>query len=93
MKDPYDIVVCPIVTEKGTYMKEINQQYLFQVSRGSNKIEIRRAIESIYKVKVDKVRTLLVRGKAKRHRLACGKAPDWKKAIVTLKDGESIEFV
>ena len=93
MKEPLDIVVCPIVTEKGTVLRERNGQYLFKVQKDSNKIEIKRAIEGIYKVKVDRVNTVLVHGKSKTMGRFTGRTPDWKKAIVTLKEGESIEFV
>ena len=93
MKEPLDIVISPVITEKGTAMKDFNGQYLFRVARDANKIEIRRAIEKIYKVKVDNVNTLFVRGKKKRMGIARGKTPDWKKAVVTLKEGESIDFV
>ncbi len=93
MKDPLDIVVCPVITEKGTALKERDGQYIFKVTKTSNKIEIKRAIEKIYKVKVEKVNTLMVRGKTKRMRMSRGKTPDWKKAIVSLQEGESIEFI
>ena len=93
MKDPLDIVICPVITEKGTALKDRDGQYLFKVNRTANKIEIRRAVEKIYKVKVEKVNTLMVRGKTKRMRMSRGKTPDWKKAIVTLPEGESIEFI
>jgi large subunit ribosomal protein L23 len=93
MKDPLDIVVCPVITEKGTALKERNGQYLFKVAKISNKIEIKRAVEKIYKVKVEKVNTLTVRGKTKRMRMSRGRTPDWKKAVVTLQEGESIEFI
>ncbi len=93
MKDPLDIVVCPVVTEKGTALQERDGQYLFKVRKSANKIEVKRAIEEIYKVKVDKVNTLSVHGKLKRLGRSPGKTPDWKKAIVTLKEGESIEFI
>jgi len=93
MKNPLDIVGYPLVTEKGTSLKDRNRQYLFMVAKESNKIEIKRAVEKIYSVKVAKVNTLVVSGKMKRWRMTYGKTPDWKKAIVTLKEGESIEFV
>lgn len=93
MKNPLDIVRYPLVTEKGTSLKDNNRQYLFRVAKDANKIEIKRAVEKIYNVKVEKVNTLLVSGKRKRWRMTYGTTPEWKKAIVTLKDGESIEFV
>lgn len=93
MKNPLNIVLYPLVTEKGTSLKDNNRQYLFKVAKDSNKIEIKRAVEKIYNVKVEKVNTLVVSGKTKRWRMTYGKTPEWKKAIVTLKEGESIEFV
>jgi len=93
MKEPLDIVISPMVTEKGTDQKEKDNKYQFKVSADANKIEIKRAIESIYKVKVAEVNTMVVRGKSTRWRRIWGKLPDWKKAVVTLKEGESIEFI
>jgi len=93
MKNPLEIIAYPLVTEKGTGLKEKNRQYVFKVAKDTNKIEIKRAVEKIYSVKVKKVNTLIMGGKKKRWRMNWGKTPDWKKAIVTLKEGESIEFV
>ena len=86
----YDIVKTLIRTEKGT-MLEPERKYLFQVAKNSNKIEIKRAVEEIYKVKVQDVNTSTVRGKLKRVRQEEGKTTPWKKAIVTLKEGHKIE--
>jgi len=86
----YDIVKTLIRTEKGTVL-ESERKYLFQVDRRSTKIDIRKAIESIYKVKVQDVNTIIVPGKKKRVRQALGRTPDWKKAVVTLKQGSKIE--
>jgi large subunit ribosomal protein L23 len=91
MKYSQDIVKSLIRTEKGANLLPLNK-YLFWVDRSSNKIEIRNAIEDIYKVKVDSVNTTMVRGKAKRVRYAVGKTSDWKKAIVTLKEGSKIDI-
>ena len=90
MKDPHDIVKGMIRTEKGSAMMPFNK-YLFWVEKSANKIEIRKAIQDIYKVKVDSVNTLMMRGKSKRVRYAIGKTPDWKKAIVTLAEGNKID--
>ncbi|OGW75166.1 MAG: 50S ribosomal protein L23 [Omnitrophica bacterium RBG_13_46_9] len=90
MRDPYSIVISILRTEKGTHLLPINK-YLFWVEKNANKLEIKSAVEEIYKVKVKKVNTTAVRGKNKRVRLVEGKTPDWKKAIVTLKPGEKIE--
>ena len=92
MKDPHDIVKGMIRTEKGANLLPLSK-YLFWVDKSSNKIEIRKAVEDIYKVKVDGVNTISMRGKAKRVRYAIGKTPDWKKAIVTLKEGSKIDIV
>lgn len=91
MKHAQDIVKGMIRTEKGSVMMAENK-YLFWVDRSSNKIEIKKAVEDIYKVKVDGVNTIMMRGKSKRVRYAVGKTPDWKKAIVTLKEGQKIDI-
>ena len=90
MKDPHDIVKGMIRTEKGANLMPLNK-YLFWVDKGSNKIEIKKAVEDIYKIKVDGVNTITMRGKSKRVRYAIGRTPDWKKAIVTLKEGSKID--
>ena len=87
----HHIIRRPLVTEKSTLMREGNQ-YLFEVDPRANKIEIKQAIETLFKVTVLEVRTLPVRGKAKRLGRFQGKLPDWKKAIATLKAGDSIEL-
>jgi len=86
----YDIIKTLVRTEKGTILEQ-DRKYLFQVSSRSNKIEIRKAVEEIYKVKVAAVNTTIVRGKQKRVRQAVGSTTPWKKAIVTLKEGQKIE--
>jgi large subunit ribosomal protein L23 len=90
MKDPHDILRGMIRTEKGANLMSMNK-YLFWVDTKANKIEIRYAVENIYKVKVDSVNTISMRGKIKKVRYATGKTPDWKKAIVTLKEGNKID--
>lgn len=90
MKNPHDIVKGMIRTEKGATLMPMNK-YLFWVGKAANKIEIRAAVEDIYKVKVDAVNTVMMRGKNKRVRYVNGKTPDWKKAIVTLKEGSKID--
>ena len=90
MKNAHDVVKGMIRTEKGSTMLPLNK-YLFWVDKSSNKIEIKKAIEDIYKVKADSVNTVMMRGKLKRVRYAIGKTSDWKKAIVTLKVGEKID--
>lgn len=91
MKDAYQIIEQPLVTEKSIAGVEYSK-YTFRVSRAANKIEIAKAIEEIFNVKVDNVNTMTVKGKKKRvGRHPEGKTPDWKKAIVTLKPGNKIE--
>ncbi len=82
----------PLVTEKVTKLQEELNQYVFQVSKQANKIEIKRAVEMRFDVKVAKVRTMNVRGKLKRLGRFTGRQPSWKKAIVTLEKGESIDL-
>ncbi|MDQ6631561.1 MAG: 50S ribosomal protein L23 [Verrucomicrobiota bacterium] len=89
----FDIIKTIRVTEKGTRQSEKLNQYTFKTDRRANKIQIRQAIQELFKVKVIKVNTLSVRGKARRQRTAAaGKTPDWKKAIVTLKEGDKINL-
>lgn len=90
MKDPHDIVKGMIRTEKGSAMLPMNK-YLFWVDKKSNKIEIKKAVQDIYKVKVASVNTMVVPGKAKRVRYTVGYTPDWKKAVVTLSEGSKID--
>ena len=90
MEDTYKTLKSLLRTEKGTEMLPYNK-YLFWVDRDANKISIKKAIEEVYKVKVKDVNTITSRGKKKRVRFQEGKTPDWKKAIVTLKEGEKID--
>ncbi len=87
------IVKSLLVTEKGTRLKEAGNQYTFEVDRGANKLEIRREVERRFNVKVADVNTMMRRGKAKRLRTASyGHTPDWKRAVVTLQAGQTIEM-
>jgi large subunit ribosomal protein L23 len=87
----FDIVKTVRLTEKGTRQGEKLNQYTVVADRRANKIQIRQAVQELFKVKVIKVNTLNVRGKARRKRTAqAGKTPDWKKALVTLKEGDKI---
>ena len=82
-----------MVTEKGTRLKEAANQYVFEVDRGANKLEIRRAVEQQFNVKVKEVNTMTRQGKAKRLRTAAyGRTATWTRAVVTLQDGQSIEM-
>ena len=88
----YDIIKRPLVTEKTNIQKEDSNQVTFEVDTRANRIEIKRAVEQIFKVKVAKTRTVNVKGKIKRRGRILGKRKDWKKAIVTLYPGERIDF-
>jgi len=90
---PEQIIKRPLVlTEKGTNLKETQNQYIFEVARTANKLEIRHAIETLFSVGVKEVRTLIVRGGMRRMGRGYAKTQNWKKAIVALKAGETIEF-
>lgn len=92
MKSVYDVVTSPLITEKGTLVSELGNQVLFRVRRDANKDDIRRAVEALFKVKVEKVRTLNLLGKARRVGKHIGRRPAWKKAYVTLAEGHRIDF-
>jgi large subunit ribosomal protein L23 len=89
---PYEIIKRPLITEKTNIQKEEYNKVTFEVDRSANRVEIRRAVEKIFNVKVASVRTMHVSGKVKRRGKVQGKRRDWKKAIVTLMAGERIEF-
>ena len=90
MKTPYDTLVSLLRTEKGTDLLPLNK-YMFIVDMKVNKFQVKEAVEQIYKVKVTKVNVLIASGKAKRVRYQLGRTADWKKAIVTLKQGDKID--
>ena len=92
MKDARSVVKKLLITEKGTVLREKQNQYHFEVANDSNKIDIKRAIETIFSVKVADVRTMLVRGKEKRMGRFTGRRPNWKKAVVTLQPDQKIEL-
>ncbi|HEU4726652.1 MAG TPA: 50S ribosomal protein L23 [Kofleriaceae bacterium] len=105
MRDAQSIIRRPLLTEKSSRLRETGgaadrhaegdtyaQKVVFEVARDANKIEIRGAIQSLFKVTVTSVRTLVVRGKQKRVGRFSGRRPSWKKAFVTLKPGDNIEF-
>ena len=92
MKSVFDVVTSPLITEKGTMVGELGNQFVFRVRRDANKDQIRHAIETLFKVKVEKVRTLNLLGKMRRVGKHAGKRPDWKKAYVTLAEGQRIDF-
>ena len=88
----YDIIIRPLITEKTSIQKEDHNQVSFEVDRRANRVEIRRAIEKIFDVRVADVRTMQVKGKVKQRGRVVGKRRDWKKAIVNLMPGERIDF-
>lgn len=88
----YDIIKRPIITEKTNTQKDQFNQVTFEVDQRANRIEVQRAVEQIFNVKVADIRTQHVRGKFKRRGRILGKRRNWKKAIVTLMPGERIEF-
>jgi large subunit ribosomal protein L23 len=88
----YEIIKRPLITEKTNIQKELHNQLTFEVDRRANRIEIKRAIETIFNVRVAAVRTAQVTGKIKRRGRILGKRRDWKKAVVTLRPGERIDF-
>ncbi len=93
MRTVHEIIVAPVITEKSTLLKERRGALVFRVERRANKVEIRQAIEKLFKVKVASVRTENVRGKIKRMGRYEGRRADWKKAYVTLRPGErTIEY-
>jgi len=92
VKEAHQIIKRPLITEKSTRQKEEGNQIAFVVDPKANKIEIRQAVEKLFKVKVLRVRTMNLVGKRKRLGRFFGWESDWKKAIVTLREGDRIEF-
>jgi large subunit ribosomal protein L23 len=88
----YDVIKKPLVTEKTTLEKDARNIIAFEVSRDANKIEIKDAVEKLFKVEVTAVKTVNVAGKVKRFGKNIGKRSNWKKAYVTLKEGSSVDF-
>lgn len=86
----HDIILRPVLTEKSTQLREVQNKYSFMVQPKANKNEVKRAVEETLNVKVENVRIVNVLGKEKRLGRFSGKRPDWKKAIVTLKEGEKL---
>lgn len=92
MKDLSKVIKRPLITEAGATMRELHNQYYFEVSPDANKHEIRQAVEHYFGVKVTQVRTMNYRGKVKRMGRFMGKRADWKKAVVTLAPGDAIDL-
>ena len=88
----YSVIKRPIVTEKTSIQKENDNQITFEVDKGANRVQIRKAVEEIFKVQVIGVRTAHVRGKFKQRGRIIGKRRDWKKAVVKLTPGQRIDF-
>ncbi len=92
--DPRQIIIRPIITEKATRLKDEQRTVVFEVHPKANKIQIKQAVEKLFNVKVESVRTVKVRGKRRRVRFRVGRTKNWKKAYVKLKEGEKmIEFI
>ena len=89
---PQEVVLRPVVTEKTLRLAENDNAYTFRVARNANKVEIRRAIENLFSVKVESVRTANFIGKHRRMGRYFGVTPSWKKAVVRVKEGDTIEF-
>ncbi len=92
MKSQFSLISKPYITEKVLLLKEEGNKVVFQIRKDTNKIELKNAVESIFNVKVENINTLNVKGKKKRLGRHEGKRADWKKAIVTLKEGDTIEY-
>ncbi len=90
--EPHQVVYRPLVTEKGTHVSERDNSYTFRVNRLATKIDIRKAVEELWNVRVVKVRTQNRKGKPRRHRMSIGRTSNWKKAIVQLHDDDRISF-
>jgi large subunit ribosomal protein L23 len=91
--DPYTVIRKPMLTEKCHDMKEKHNQVAFQIDRRANKVQVKEAVEKIFKVKVKRVNVMNVAGKKKRLGRNMGKRSDWRKAVVTLMPGETIEII
>ena len=92
MRDPYETLKRPVITEKGSLIRASGNKAIFEVAISAGKEEIRRAVESVFAVTVVNVRTMRVSGKRRRVGRIVGRTPDWKKAIVTLREGDTIEL-
>jgi large subunit ribosomal protein L23 len=93
MKSIYEVIKKPLITEKGSSLKEKQNKIVLQVATEANKIEIKNAVEAVFKVKVEDVKTMVFKGKKKRMGARSGVRSDWKKAVVTLKEGQTVEYL
>ena len=89
----YKVLMAPHVSEKGSRAADESNQHTFKVAIDATKPEIRQAVEKLFDVKVTDVRVVKVKGKRKRHGVHQGRRPDWKKAVVRLRDGDDIDFI
>jgi len=89
----YKVLLSPRMTEKTTMLAESSNQYVFKVTRDSNKTEIKKAVEKLFEVSVESVRIVNVKGKSKTFKLRSGKRNDWKKAYVRVQEGQVIDFL
>jgi len=93
MNRKQDVLKLPVITEKSTHVKDNLRTLTFKVARDANKHDVKEAVEKVFKVKVESVRTAIFHGKVRRQGRFSGRRPDWKKAYVTLKEGEKmVEF-
>lgn len=92
MKSVYQVITAPLITEKGTLVGETGNQFVFRVRPEASKHDIRHAVETLFKVRVRKVRTSNYLGKTRRVGRSVGRRPAWKKAYVTLAEGQRIDF-
>ena len=92
MKSVYDVIKRPIISEKSTALAEVAGKYAFEVACQANKFEIKDAVQRLFNVRVREARTMTMHGKVKRAGRGVKKRPNWKKALVTLAEGQKIEF-
>lgn len=92
MRDIYQVIKRPLITEKANILKDEGNKVSFVVHREANKVEIREAVEHLFKVKVLKVNVSTMKGKPRRIGRSMGRRPDWKKAVVTIRPGDRIDF-
>lgn len=92
MKSHHEVIKAPLISEKGTLLTETANQVLFKVHPDANKVEVKRAVEALFKVTVEEVRMARYLGKMRRIGKSMGRRADWKKAYVTLKEGDKIDF-
>lgn len=93
MRNVHTIIKKPLFTEKGARLKETENKVLIEVVKNANKLDIKRAVEEIFNVKVESVATITTSGKWKKQGRSIGRRPDRKKAIITLKKGEKLDFI